>query len=50
MTRYCPKCRLEIDFIDTDTRCPVCRRSTVIETDAGRVQRVREKFIKALNQ
>ena len=44
--RYCGHCKAIIRFVDTDTKCPVCTRETMLETDKARVKRVRQVFLK----
>ena len=47
MTRYCPKCKLSINFKDNAIDCPICTRQTLLETDRTKVERVRQLMIKA---
>ena len=50
MTRYCSHCKVQIEFTDDDTNCPICSRETEPDTDEIRVQRVRATMIKAQNK
>jgi len=43
-TRYCKHCKVRIGNIDKETKCPICLRETIIETDELRVKRVRAIF------
>lgn len=46
MIRYCPRCKLTINFKKNDVECPICTELTILESDEARVQRVRRFFEK----
>ena len=49
-TRYCNRCKVHINFVEDNTKCPICCQETALETVQIRVKHVRNIFVRMLTQ